>query len=254
MRRGIELEGRGGMTKRALVLCTLLAVAVAGCGNPAGNDRGRLAIRFATPVARSSSSAPSPGPSLSRAGAMESLLVRGSNGTLRIEDVRMIVSGFELEAEEGACVGERAGCEAFESGPFVVDLPLTGGAVTMTRQEIPAARYTALEFRLGGGVVPDTLRTVYPAFPGGASIVVRGTFTPAGGSAQPFTVYFAADGQVRRALEPPAKVPGADALTVVVDPAGWFRSGGQVVDPIPLDGRLVELEAEESFGRVEVNR
>ena len=243
------------MLKKALALSVLLAAGAAGCGNPAGDDRGRLAIRFATPVARSSA-ASSRGPSLSRSGSMESLLVRGSNGTLRIEDVRMVVSGLARESAEGACAGGRGGdgCQALEGGPFAVDLPLTGGAVTVTRQEIPAARYTALELRLGGGVVPDTLRAVYPAFPGGASIVVRGTFTPTGGSAQPFTLYFATEGEVRRALEPPAKVPGADALTVVVDPAGWFRSGGQVVDPIPLNGRLLKLDPEESFGRVEIDR
>ncbi len=247
------------MTRKALALTVLLAAGVAGCGEPTRNDRGRLAIRFAAIQPRGSSAGPSaspaPGTSAGFSVSMESLLVTGDNGTLRIEDVRMIVSGFELQRADGACVAERSGCDPFEGGPFLVDLPLAGGAVTVTRQEIPAGDYNRLAFgveRRDAGGALDTLRSAYPGFPGNAGVVVRGSFAPAGGSARPFTVYVAAGARVERALEPPAEVPDADALTVVVDPARWFRRGGQVVDLAALDGRVVDVALEASFGAVEI--
>jgi hypothetical protein len=254
------------MPKKGLVLSALLAAA-AGCDNPAGDDEGRVAIRFAASTA-SRSAAVSP----SFSGSAQALLLTGTNGTLRIEDIRMIVSEFELERAEGSCVEERDDddCEEFEGGPFLLGLPLAGGSITLTRQEIPAGTYTELEFEVEDLDADEdddgaerqaiqgllaTLRADYPGFPSGASMVVRGTFTPTGGSPQPFTVYFDAEIEVEKELVPPVEVPDTEALTVNVDPGLWFRSGGQVMNLAVLNGKVVEFEAKlgEGFGKVEID-
>ena len=251
--------------KRIAVLLGLVPLAATGCDGLTGSDDGRLAIRFATSASARTSSA---GASLSN--AAEELVVTGTNGTLRIQDVRLIVSEFELERVEGSCLDgqDDDACEKFESPPMLLDLPLGGGAVTVAAEQIPAGTYSELEFEVEDldadedddagerqaiqGVL-SAVRAAYPAFPTDASMVVQGTFTPTGGTAQPFVVYFEAEIEVEKELVRPVTVPGTDAITVNVDPARWFTRGAQVMNLAALNGRLVEFEVEirEGFVKVE---
>ena len=256
------------MPNKVFVLAALVPLIAAGCDNPAGNNDGRVAIRFATSATVRTSAG-----SASRSGAAEELVITGTNGTLRVEDVRLIVSEFELERADESCVDERdddRDCEEFEGGPFLLDLPLTGGAVTIAADEIPAGTYTELEFevenldldedddareRQAAQSVFGALRSAYPGFPSRASMVAKGTFTPTGGTAQPFVVYFDAEIEVEKELVPPIRVPGTEALTINVDPALWFRNGTQVMNLAALNGRVVEFEVKlkEGFRRVEAD-
>ncbi len=253
--------------KKSLAVYASIPLLVGACDNFTGNDDGRLAIRFATSAATRTSA------NVSFSSSTDALVLTGTNGTLRIEDIRLIVSELELARTEGSCASENEDdgedCEEFESGPFLVDLPLGTGAVTVAADQIPAGTYTKLEFEVedlidddeGARERPDLqtilaqIKTVYPDFPRSASMVVKGTFTPVGGTAQPFLVYFDAEIEVERDLMPPVTIPGATAITVNVYPDSWFRRGLQLVNLAQLNGRLVEfeLEIENGFEEVEID-
>ena len=253
------------VVRKSLAIYACIPLLAGACENVTGNDDGTLAIRFATYSAtRASANVP---PSSSA----DELVLTGTNGTLRIEDIRLIVSELELERTEGSCASEPEDdedCEEFESGPFLVDLPLGTGAVTLAADQIPAGTYTELEFEVedlsddddplepaGLQNILSQITTTYPNFPRSASMVVKGTFTPVGGSARPFIVYFDAEIEVEKDLIPPVTVPEATAITVHVNPDAWFKKGSQVVDLSQLNGRLIEfeLEIESGFEDVEID-
>ena len=98
------------------------------------------------------------------------------------------------------------------------------------------------------------LRATYPDWPGRASMMVVGSFTPTGGTAQPFRVYFEAEIEVESALNPPVVVDSASAgIRVELRPDQWFkRTDGTVWNLAALDfvrtGQLVEFENEFEHG------
>lgn len=248
------------MQKKALFLAALvpLTAACEDSTGPAGS--GQVAVRFqaiAPPTVLLSSS----GAQLSTAPAP--LTISGDNGTLVIEDIRLIVAELELERAGVECAGaeDEDACEEFEGGPFLVDL-LDGGADEVVNARIPAGSYTEFEFEVEN-LSPDEddsaaerqateavlaeIRQAYPDFPAEGSMVVRGTFEGA-----PFTVYFDAELEVEREFSRAFRVPEDGALTVHLDPAAWFRHGTEVVDLHAYDGQTIEIEAEFSDGVVEV--
>lgn len=260
--------------KNWLVPAAILFALTACDGAPTGPAGGRVAVRFATSPTARAALAPSgtAAPRFSHAGSSDALTITGTNGTLRIEDIRLIVSELELEQAQGSCLGEDDGddgCEEFESGPFLVDLPLAGEAVTLATDQIAAGTYDELDFEVENLESDDDhdaserqaiqallaqLRGVYPGFPSRASMVAHGTFTPAGSTAaQPFTVYFDAEIEVEMDLSPPVTVPGTTSLTVEVNPALWFRDGAQVVNLAALDGRTIEFHSQLRDGMEEVD-
>lgn len=265
-----------------------LAVVVAACGDTTGSDTGRIALRFGT-VPLSGASTSIDGAALSV--AADELTITGSNGTLEIEDIQLIVSEVELKRlDDAECEGddddrqgvqqdvrldERRGdddedeeeCEEFEGGPFLVDLPLGGGEVTVLEEEIPAGTFTAIEFEIEDFEMEDDdddgegrranqllaqLRTLYPNVPPGANMVVKGTFTPTTGPARPFIVYFNADVEIKERFPEPLLVDEGGGITVRIDPSKWFLSGTQVRDLSRLDGQLVEFELEMKRGFIKI--
>lgn len=194
----------------------------------------------------------------------DEIVVAGSNGTLTITDVRLLVAEFELNgAECGGSDDDEDGpeCGGFEAPPSFVDLPLGTGAVAVASTDIPEGLYESLEFEvenldLGEDDDPtlaglaDAVRAAFPEWPDEASAVVVGTFTPTGGSPRPFTVFLEAEIEVELEFAPPLDVQAdgaGDALTVKVDPALWFaRADGTVLDLSVYDygttGEALEFE------------
>jgi hypothetical protein len=253
-------------------MTAVLALFVAGCSDSTGSGSGTtLAIRFATsPGARASVSGSSSGLA---AAAADALTLTGSNGTLVIDDVRLTVSKLWLEQASGTCTatGDDAGgdCEKFQGGPFLVDLPLSSGTVTLATTDVPAGTYSAFQFNIetlqasGAGDAEQAtkqqllsqIRATYPQFPEAASMVVHGTFTPTGGTAQTFTVYFRSEIEVERTLSPPVTVPGTSGITVDVNPAAWFKSGTTVTNLAAFNGQTLNLGNgfENAFDHIEQN-
>ncbi|MDB4950692.1 MAG: hypothetical protein JWM27_3341 [Gemmatimonadetes bacterium] len=280
------------MRRTLIAAATLLPLAAAACsdGGPtqAGAPAGQVAIRFSTGSGVSASRAPG----LSFSQAPGTLTIQGSNGTLALSDLRVIVSRFELRRVQGVCpAAGQAGanadkggshdgsddhsnsseCRRFRAGPSVLALPLDGSPVTIATDSVPAGTYGSVKFKVenledekgemeheSGDDHPDEqagllaalaqIRTAYPSFPSTASMVAQGTFTPTGGAAQPFTVYFRANLNVEKPLSPPLVIPGSAAVTVAVDPSLWFKAGTQVLNLGALNGQTVAFGGEMEHG------
>jgi hypothetical protein len=279
--------------KRTLIAAAalLLPAFAAGCDNgpTSSSTPGQVAIRFTTATGASADRAPGLSFAAAAAGG---LTVQGSNGTLNVTDIRLIVSRFELRRVAGSCPadstaagthadkggsddgsrhGEDSRCRRFRAGPSVLALPLDGNPVTVATDSVPAGTYGSVKFKVenladergehesdhdadeaaeqsGLQAVLAQIRAAYPNFPETASMVVQGTFTPTGGTAQPFTVYFRAHINVEKQLVPPLVIPGSSAVTVAVDPSLWFKNGAQVIDLSAQNGKILPFEVEMEHG------
>lgn len=210
----------------------------------------------------------------------DTLIISGTNGTLVITDLRMLVEEFELEREDAACESteeEQDGCEGFEAGPSFVDVPLDSRAVQVAADALPLGTYTEFEFKVEDldlqeeeddtekanlQSLIDEVRAVYADWPNDASMVVVGSFTPSGGSEQPFKVYLEAEIEVEMAFNPPLAITSegaSESLNVQLNPEAWFLSAdGNVLDLSAYDYETTdkllkfELELEKGFSSLEV--
>lgn len=256
---------------------SLLAAAalLAACGDGT-TPSSSVAIKFGT--AAPSMSPPSLLASAPMgASAAQGLMITGSNGTLDITDIRVIVEEFELEpVEVNDCDvdPEPAECADFEARYFFIDVPLTGSPVTVVQENIPVGMYDELEFEVDDIEVdsddPEELadadliealfnevRAVFSDWPEKASMVIVGSFTPTGGSAVDFRAYFEAEIEVEFDLIPPLEVTEeglSQDLVIQLSPDLWFLQGdGTVMDlsqfDFPTTGLLIdfELEIEDGF-------
>jgi len=268
------------MKRAQTLLSQPLAIAIAGlafatfaltgcdsAGTTGSNtDEGNVEVGFQTTYAGSSSS------SASKTGlksGSDSLVISGSNGRLVIRDVRLIVSGLELEGE--------ADSAEFEADPSFLDLPLdTSEVAPVAASRLPAATYTELEFEVedvdlgeaedededeeGLRMLRDTIRQDFPNWPKDASMVAVGTFTPSGDTTRSFTTYFEAEIEIEREFSQPLQVTSdglSRSLTVKLDPTQWFKNtDGTAWNLAERDyestGELVEFEAEFEDGVTEI--
>lgn len=253
------------MLKKILVVGALVPFLWA-CEDTTGPEgAGEVAVRFQAvgPTGASASQASASLASFDHVPSSGAITLTGTNGTLVIQDIRLIVSEIELERAEGACAPEEDDddCEEFEGGPFSVNL-LEGGPAEVVSAVVPAGIYTELEFEVEDLDIDDDddnvdqqakqailtqMRQAYPLFPSDASMVVHGTF-----DGEPFTVFFEAEIEVEQEFPTPFRVPEDGEITVNLSPAAWFQQGAQVMDLRALDGRTIEFEAEFEDGVVEV--
>lgn len=251
------------MKHRNRLMALLLGVAAAStsaCDDPSSPHDGGVAVAFAM--------------SRSAATTSSALTLQGTNGTLAIDDLRIIVERFELKrTDDDQCVEEDHSCERFRAPPRFLDIPLDGSAVVAVTQDVEPGSYRRLRFEIEDldddeddpveaaqiRTLLTQIRSQFPQWPRDASMRVTGTFTPTGGVAQRFEVFFEAEVEIEKEFVPPAII-GSDAarFTVLLDPALWFRTaGGAVLDLSQFDfartGRIVEFEfeAEDGFTRVE---
>ena len=81
----------------------LAPLALAGCSDSTGSAApGQVQIRFGVAQGARASLAPAAGP---RFAAGTPLVVSGSNGTLTITDIKLVVSRFELRGTDGSSCG-----------------------------------------------------------------------------------------------------------------------------------------------------
>jgi len=271
-----------------LSIILLAGLSVLACSDSTGLDgeSGLTTVGFATRSATGGGAGVSvPGPGLSI------LAVEGTNGTLDITSVFLVVDELELEGSDDACLkvdddddpddepGEAfEDCAEFETGPFLLALPLTGdGIVQVATENVAVGSYSAFEFEVEDVeldeegdddeeadeliALRDDLRAVHPDWPDEASMVVEGTFTPAdGGEARTFRTFVEAEIEIEMPLVPPLVVVADEQveITVVLDPAMWFTRGdGSLIDLSVHDftgseDDLLELEAEFEDGVIEI--
>lgn len=208
--------------------------------------------------------------------AGEGLSIAGTNGTLVITDVKMIVNEFELRRTEvDDCDDDSSGpgtCGSFETEYFIADVPLGAGAVTVANDRLPSGSYTAMEFEVkdlevdmdDADDVSDAtrinalltqLRTTYANWPAGASMRIEGTFTPTGGVAQTFVAYFDAEIEIEKLFAAPLVIDETSTgLTIDLRLDLWFKNGDGTVRNLALNNcttapcSLIEFEVEMEDG------
>lgn len=257
------------------ILTTLTAVAALGaaaCDDTTGPGQGaQVAVAFGATTS-AVSAAPAQTGSMLRTGDAS---IGGTNGTLVIEELRIIVAEFELErVSDDDCVDGNDACEKFEAPPAFVNVPLDGGQTVAVTAFVDPDTYDELEFEIEDldddeedpvkaqqiEELMNDIRAQFPDWPREASMLAIGTFTPTDGDPMPFRVFFEAEVEIEMDLVPPVTVAddGSGAtFTVSIDPALWFkRFDGTVMDLAALDydatGTVVEFEVEIENGFAEI--
>jgi hypothetical protein len=259
-----------------LTLLAGLAAAFAACGESTGvGSPNRVDVLFQVSGTGGAASGGGPAPS-----SGSPLAITGTNGTLVIDEIRVVVAEIELEKIHDSCndddhVSVRDDdCEEFDAGPRFIDLPLDGSAVEVGTDLVPPGTYDELEFEIEDldddednaaeaaliAAVRAEVLAEFPDWPRDASALVVGSFTPHSGSPVGFRVYLDAEIEVELELNPDLVIDGESAsrdLTVDVEPVIWFsRPDGSVVDLSQYDfddtGGLLELEVEFEDGFTEI--
>ncbi len=161
---------------------------------------------------------------------------RDGTNTLVITRAQMVLREIELERQEVVdcdAEPEPAGCEDFETGPVLIDLPLGPGATPRVEVDIPLGTYVEVEFEVHKVSKDDpedaAFRQAHPDFVD-KSIRVEGTFNGVS-----FT--YETDLNVEQELDlvPPLLISDTTTrtnLTIRVVLADWFRSAdGRLIDP-----------------------
>lgn len=206
------------------------------------------------------------------------LTVTGTNGTLSITGIQVVVAKFQLRgANDTPCDRQGTGvsddeCE-FQAGPFFVDVPLDGSQLNVATGALPAATYTSVRFRVKNLDVDDDdddasddddatpaqvsalftqIRAQFPDWPQKASMLVTGTFTPTGGAPRDFRAFARAEVRLTLPINPPLTVgegSSSSAVAVVLDPAAFFKTGATVIDLSQFSsGKLGEFKVEAERG------
>lgn len=254
---------------RSGALLTAAVISLSACDGSTSPDS-NAAVRFSSPAVAGQST-------MTTVGGNAGLSIAGTNGTLVITDIKIVVDEFELkrvESLDGLDCDELDDspssdddCSEFESRIFVADVPLGTGTVTVANDRIPAGTYDEMEFEVKDLFVDSsdeddvaraariaevlaTLRQTYTDWPAGASMMIEGTFTPTGGAAQPFRVYFDADVEVETELSPALVIDASSSgVTIELRPDLWFkRTDGSVLNLALFNfastSTLAELEVE----------
>lgn len=250
------------LSHRVFAACGLaFAAALAACSDSptGGGGDARVQVRFGVQGGQSLASQAS-----FQTGGSDPLVITGSNGTLRIDDIRLVVAEFELDGDDDVnpCTGDD--CEDFDAGPLFVDLPLTGGPVAVGSGDVPPGVYEEVEFEVEDldddeedpaerqriEALRQQILAQFSDWPRDASMLVVGSFTPTGGAARPFRAFIEAEIEIELDLSPPLTVGegAAGTLDVTLDPVIIFKNGGNVLDLSTAGARTeIEIELENGF-------
>lgn len=261
------------------ILCLILlatSLAITACSDRTGPDpdtqifQATVGIKFGKGSATVASRSAGSTLATVTSSAAQEPVISGTNGTLDITDIRMIVEDFVLrpvEVSDCDVEPEPSECKNFETRYHLIDVPLIGAAITVVQENIPAGLYDQLEFDVDDieveedevsdlvlvGVLARGIFIEFPDWPEKASMVVVGSFTPTGESdAQDFRAYFEAEIEVELDLIPSLEVTGEGLirnLIIEVSPERWFlQADGTVLDLASLDfartGLLIDFDPE----------
>ena len=173
----------------------------------------------------------------------------GAN-TLEITSVQVVLREIELERVEVADCDvepEPAGCEDFETGPRLIDLPLDGTTSTSISVAVSAGTYDEVEFDVHKVSSSDGNFLAENPTMEGKSIVVTGTW-----NGVEYTYYTDLNEEQELALVPNLVI-GEDApptnVTLRFDVSTWFVDGaGNLFDPaMALQGGQYENTAKDNI-------
>jgi hypothetical protein len=215
------------------------AVMLNACGDGIGPNAagtGNVSLSFSTLAG--GQLAQSPGPSFMRVAA--DTLTDGEN-ELVITKAEIVLREIELEKiSDDACDSladslndDHDGCEKFETGPILLDLPLDGAVDQIIEIAVDTGTYDEIEFEIHKVSNDDpedaTFRQNHPDMVG-RSIRVQGSF-----NGQPFTFETDIDEEQEYDIIPPLVIDEMMAstnVTVRIDLDAWFRApSGALFNP-----------------------
>jgi len=266
-------------TLRRGALAVTAALVAGACGEatgPAGTTALSLNFRVA-----GTSAVPAPQfASLAQRVAGPPLEIPGSNGSLRIDEILVIINEVELKPADGSCDSVVTSdpsddCPEFEAPPRFLDLPLDGQPIDAVTVQVPAGAYKELDFEIEDleddetdpleaaaiDLVRAEVLAAVPDWPDKASALITGAFTPTGGSPVDFRVFIDAEIEIEMELVPQLVVAedgtSSRSVTVDVSPEIWFKQpSGDVLDLSAYDydttQQLLEFEVEFEDGFTEI--
>lgn len=254
------------------MMIPLLAGALVGCDTASGPNDGGGTVTLKFTMAPGSASMQQTASGLSL--AIAALPIDGTNGTLTLDEIRLVVNDIRLESVSDTCGGEWGdhddddmsesrvslhgghpgmdedgedhdgdGCEAVALDPFFVSVPLEGAGTGEIGVEVVPGTYSEITLRTGapdGSTDADLLAAIRAEFlnwPENASMLVVGSFTPTDGDPVPFSVYFDARIKVEQEFEDDPLVVeegGNLTITVTIDPMTWFMNADGTVDDLSV--------------------
>ncbi len=142
--------------------------------------------------------------------------------------------GESGDSDDDGNDGEHDGCESFNAGPYLLDLPLGGGVTRGFSVGVDTGSYDQLRIKIhkpedDGDAKDVAFVAAHPEF-NKVSIRAVGTF-----NGQPFAFVTDLNAQQRMDLVPPIVVGDSVTnvdITIDVDLSNWFSDGaGGLVDP-----------------------
>jgi hypothetical protein len=174
--------------------------------------------------------------------------------TLSLTGLQLVLGRIRMrraEETEPGCAGpsEQHPCTDFRAGPFLVDLPVSGGLVTPITADVPPGSYRFILLNIFPPAGDDSAATAFRAannWPRAAGMRVRGSY-----DGLPFDIFLNVHAEIYDKLDPPFVVTdghnGPLNITVAVDPGAWFRTAdGTLVDPrvLSADPHLLQAVTE----------
>jgi len=220
-------------SKYGFLAGSLAALVITACSS---DSTGRVSLAMSS--VRPGTPAPSPAmfggaasPSVVTAG--DSTVITMGNDTIIIRSAELVLKEVELKHVEAQACDDIQGnddCDEFETGPFLVALPL-GTTATETVVSIDAApgMYDELQFKIhkpeDNSAEDDAFLAANPTF-AGVSIRVTGTYSQAG-SRSNFTYESDLGAEQEVLLSPPLTVVDGQPVNVTlrIDIASWFLNG-----------------------------
>src|SRR5947207_3273223 len=150
-----------------------------------------------------------------------------------LRSVELVVREVELkkiEAAECDSVSDNDDCEEFETGPFLVALPLgAAAATTEITVQAPVGLFDKLEFKIHkvDAAAEAAFVAAHPGF-GDISIKVTGTFSHAG-TRSDFVYTTDLDAEEEALLSPALSVTGDGTTNVTLrfDVSAWYINAGR---------------------------
>lgn len=260
-----------GSKSAAAIAALALLVAACGDGTGVGSLGDEVSLSFRVSGTGGAALAPSANPSRVGPAAVAGspMVLDGTNGTLTLDEIRLVINKVELETVDSSCgVGDGSSdgsddgiaavdsgddseehCGEFQVGPRFLDLPLDGQSVEAVTSMIPAGTYDRLKFKIedleddeddvnDASLIAEIRAQVlaeFPDWPRAASALVVGSFQPTDGDPIAFRVFVEAEVEIEMDLVPNLVVDDAGTtsreLTVDVSPGDWFTNpDGTVLD------------------------
>ncbi|TFG65823.1 MAG: hypothetical protein E4H28_03370 [Gemmatimonadales bacterium] len=233
---------------KAVMVMALALVPVA-CGDDAtgpGNTTPSISLSVSVPAS-------APTAAIAQGISFDRVFV-GGGSTLTLTRVAMVLRDVELEQEFGECEDLPDAidddCEEFETGPFLLELPMDETVQTAFEiSGVPLGTYDELEFKVhkpeDANEGDTSFLTQNPDFTD-VSIRVEGDF-----EGQAFVYETDLNAEQEAQLSPPLVVTDGASVNVTfsVDVATWFRAlDGSLIDPATANkGELNEGIVEENI-------